>query len=101
MPGFSTDVPNPLSQEAATAKLKNFMGTVKEHYGDKISNLEESWEENKLNFSFTTFGFAISGVMEIEEEKVALQGTLPFAAMAFKGQIEETIRTELEKQLNA
>jgi len=101
MPGFSTEVPNPLGQEAATEKLKNFMGTVRSKYGDQISNLEEAWEGSTLNFSFTTYGFAISGVMDVQADKIGLQGTLPFAAMAFKGRIEETIRTELEKQLNA
>jgi len=101
MPAFSTEVPNPLGQEAATEKLKNFMETVRSKYGDQISNLEEAWEGSVLNFSFTTYGFGISGVMNVQDDKVALDGKLPFAAMAFKGRIEETIRTELSKQLNA
>jgi hypothetical protein len=35
----------------------------------------------------------------VEPNEVKLHGVLPFAAMMFKGKIEQTVREELEKLL--
>ena len=99
MPAFQTEVPHTLGQEQATARLKQFVDTIREHYKDQISQIDGAWQENKLNFSLTTFGFAISGDLTVEEEKALLEGQLPFAAVAFKGKIVEGFRSELEKAL--
>ena len=37
--------------------------------------------------------------MTVEPNQVVLQGSLPFAAMMFKGKIEQTVKEELEKAL--
>ena len=100
MPAFNTEVPNPLSKEDAVEKLKGFMSTVAEKFKDQISGMESEWNANVLNFAFTAMGFKISGVMTVEEDQVAIQGDLPFAAAMFRGKIESDISKELEKALN-
>ena len=99
MPGFRTEVPHSLGKEQATEKLKKFLEHVAERYKDQVSSIDGSWEDNKLNFSLTTFGLTIGGDLTVEEEVATLEGQLPFAAMAFKGKIEQGIRAELEKAL--
>ena len=99
MPGFSTEVPHSLGQEAATEKLKKFLEQVAERYKDQVSSIDGTWTENNLKFSLTTFGFTIGGDLTVEESTAKLQGQLPFAAMAFRGKIEQGIKAELEKAL--
>ena len=99
MPKTALTVPHGLGQDAAIERLKNFIPRIKHAFADKVSDLEESWEANVLSFSFKTFGMSIKGKMAVEEEKVDFNGELPFAAMMFKGKIEDSIRTELDKLL--
>lgn len=99
MPSFSTELTHKLGQEQAIERLKLFLDKVQEKYKDQVSNLEGEWTDHVLNFSFSTFGFSIKGTIEALEEAVKLEGSLPFAAIAFRGKIEQSIREQLEKVL--
>ena len=99
MPKFSTAVPNPLGKDTARSAVEGLLSRVTEKYGDQVSSLEQSWEGDTLSFSMTTYGFKITGNLVVEDEQVKIDGDLPFAAAMFKGKIEGSIRTELEKCL--
>ena len=101
MPSFNTEVPHQLGQETATERLKGFVDRVSERFKDQVSSVDGNWEANSLSFSLTTFGFTIDGKMDVEDDKVLLNGNLPFAAVAFRGKIEQSIASELEKALNS
>ena len=100
MPSFNTEVPHKLGQEQATERLKGFLDKVKEHYKDQVSKLEEEWAENILTFSMTTYGISIGGTLTVEDDRVVVDGTLPFVALPYKGRIQQSLTTELEKALS-
>lgn len=100
MPGFKIDVPHQLGQDEATQRLKGFFEKVRQKYQSQVTDLEETWTENELAYSFKTYGFAIKGTGTVEPATVLFQGDLPFAAIAFKGKIEQSIREELVKELS-
>ncbi len=100
MPSLAMSIPNPLGQQQAAERLKSFLGRLKERHQDKVSNLEETWpDDHHLNYSFTTYGFNIKGDLAIEPDAVKMNASLPFAAMMFKGKIEQAIRDELTRLL--
>jgi Putative polyhydroxyalkanoic acid system protein (PHA_gran_rgn) len=99
MPGFRTEVPHTLSKDDATEKLKAFLDKVRERYKDQVSSIDGAWNENILEFSLSTFGFKITGVLTVEDQIAVLEGQLPFAAVAFRGKIEQGIKAELVKAL--
>jgi hypothetical protein len=99
MPTVTITTPHSLGAEEATTRLKSFFAKLKERHADKVSNLEEAWNDNKLDYSFSTYGFNVKGDIAIEPDQVKVNGNLPFAAMMFKGKIEQTVRDELEKLL--
>ena len=99
MPSLTIATPHSLGAEEATARLKKMFEKLKERHGDKLSNLTEQWTDNKLDYSFSTYGFNIKGEMTVEPNEVKVNGQLPFAAMMFKGTIEQTVKDELEKLL--
>ena len=99
MPSLTISMPHSLSAEDATQRLKMFFDRLKERHQDKLSNLAEQWEGNRLDYSFSTYGFNIKGDLTVEPSEVKVTGALPFAAMMFKGKIEQTIREELAKVL--
>ncbi|REK12976.1 MAG: hypothetical protein DWQ37_10135 [Planctomycetota bacterium] len=99
MPSLSITVPHSLTADQATERLKALFEKLKAEHQDKMSNLEEKWDGNHLEYGFSTFGFNIKGDMNVEPNEVKVNGSLPFAAMMFKGKIEESVRQELEKVL--
>jgi hypothetical protein len=101
MPGFETEVPHELGQDAALVKLKGFLDQVKERFAKEISDVEGTWSDNVLSYELTTYGIKIDGTLTVEEDLVKMQGNLPFAAMIFKGKISDSIRAALEKAIAA
>ena len=99
MPKFSTSVPHPLGKDVARSAVEGLLARVTEKYGDQVSGLDQSWTDDTLDFTLTTYGFKITGTLVVEDSQVKLDGDLPFAAAMFKGKIESSIRTELEKAL--
>ena len=101
MPGFNTEVNHELGKDAAVEKLKGFLDQVKERYPKEISQINGAWEDNVLNYEFTTFGIKVDGTLTVEEGVVRMEGNLPFAAMMFKGKISNSIKVALEKAIAA
>ena len=99
MPGFSTEVPHNLGRAQAVEKLKGFADRVREKYKDQVSSMSGEWQDNLYNFAITTYGFTISGVLTVEETLARLEAKLPFAALAFKGKIEQSFASEIKKAL--
>jgi hypothetical protein len=99
MPSLTITAPHSLGTEEATNRLKRFFEKLKERHQDKMSNLEEQWNDNRLEYAFSTFGFNIKGDVQVEPNEVKVNGALPFAAMMFKGKIEQSVKEELEKLL--
>jgi hypothetical protein len=99
MPGFNTEVSHGLGKDAAVEKLKGFLDQVKARYPKEISQIEGTWDENVLNYAFTTFGIKVDGTLTVEDQVVRMEGNLPFAAMMFKGKISDSIKVALEKAI--
>lgn len=99
MPSFGVQLPHPLGKEAAIERLRNFATAIHDEHQDRVRNVEQRWEENHLIFSFSTSGMAISGRVIVEEALAKVEGQLPFAAVLFRGKIEQEIRVQLEKLL--
>jgi putative polyhydroxyalkanoate system protein len=99
MPKFNATVPHGLGKETARSALEGLLAKVTQKYGDQVTGLEQNWSEDTLIFAFTSYGFKIAGDLVVEDQQVRLQGDLPFAAAMFKGKIESSIQTEIEKAL--
>lgn len=99
MPSIKIIVPHAHGQQHASDLLQGFMTQMKAQYKDQVSDLQETWQENRLDYSFRTFGLTVRGAVEVHEQQVSLNADLPFAAMMFKGKIEQEIRSSLERVL--
>jgi hypothetical protein len=100
MSSFHTQVKHALGKEKATERLKTFLEQVAERYRDQVTHLDGGWNDNQLTFQLTTYGFNIAGSVTVEEEVVRLEGNLPLAALPFRGKIEQSIASELERELS-
>jgi len=99
MPGFQVEIPHQLGKEQAIERLRPFVEKIAEKYKEQVSKSEGSWVENVLTFALTTYGFNITGTLTVDDDKVHLKGQLPFAAIPFKGKIEHSFSSAIQKTL--
>jgi hypothetical protein len=99
MPSFSIEVPHTLDQSTAIAKLTGLIDALQTKYKDVASNVEGNWTDNVLAFSLKVMGFTITGKLTVQDKLATVQGQLPLAAAMFRGRIEESIKSELQKEL--
>lgn len=99
MPKFNVTVPHDLSEEEARQRLDHLLDAVRDKFQDQVSDLEQSWQDDKLHFGFKTYGIKLSGVASVTDNDLTVDGELPFSAMMFKGKIESGIREHLAKIL--
>ena len=92
MPKIELNIPHELSQTEALTRIQNFLSELKNEHTDQIKDLEESWNGNTGDFKFKISGFNVSGTLQVGEDNVNITGELPFAALLFRGQIENAIR---------
>lgn len=91
MPKMNVRVPHHLTQAEAASRIKNLIGELKQKFGDRIQNLQESWSGSGGTFSFETIGFKLSGTLSVGPSEVQIEGSLPFAALPFRGMVEQAI----------
>jgi putative polyhydroxyalkanoate system protein len=97
MPKFNVTVPHPLSQPDARERLNRFADVLGEKFKDQVSDLQQNWEGDTLNFSFKSYGIQLKGGVTVADKQLNVDGELPFTAMMFKGKIESAIKEQLEK----
>ena len=100
MPEFNTEVIHQLGQHEATERLKNLLNQVREQYKDFVTEVQGDWTHNVLTFSLKTYGFLIDGTLTVDDQSARLAGNLPFAALPFRGKIEQSIAEQLRRELN-
>ncbi len=88
-----------LGRDEAIERLQRFIELAKEQYGTHVSDLQEAWHEEGLDFSFRAMGFSTNGTLRVEASQVHLHSHLPLAALVFKGKIEESVRKQLARVL--
>lgn len=99
MPAFQVTVPHQLGQDAARARVDSFLETVQRDYAAHLTNVTGAWSGSELEFGFSASGLKVSGTLDVQEAAVVVAGPLPLAAAFFRGQIERTIREQLERLL--
>ncbi len=100
MPRFTSEVEHQLGQEEAVLRLRKLLDQVRQQYSDFVTELNGNWVDNVLTFSLKTYGFKIDGTLTVDDQLARLAGNLPFAALAFRGKIEQSIMTELRRELS-
>lgn len=99
MPKFSITQPHQLDRSTAIERVHKLLTRIREKYSEQVKDVHEQWNGDDLAFGFRTYGMNFKGKVVIQEDRVDVEGDLPFSAMMFKGKIESAIQRELEKLL--
>ena len=91
MAQLSIELPHTLGKEDVIQRVK----AECEKLRPSVTDLQDEWVDNILNFRFEAMGMKVSGSLEILDTLVRIRIDLPMAALMFKGMIEKRIRAEV------
>jgi hypothetical protein len=100
MPNIKFTVAHHLSVEEASHRLKTAISDLKTQFGDRIQNLQESWNDNEGRYNFEVMGFRVSGGILVRDQSVDFSGNVPVAALPFKRKIESAAREHITTLLS-
>jgi hypothetical protein len=84
-------IPHHLGREEATRRLK--AGLTRAAIGISVLHVdEERWEENRMFFRVRALGQAASGHIDIEDDHVRLEVTLPWLLQRFAEAVQAKIQ---------
>ena len=100
MAKFNVVVVHEIHREMVVTRLRGFSDRMREEVPVEVSEVEEIWDNHgNLQFSFKALGFKVSGSMVTCESKVTVIGNLPFAALPFRGAIENQIADKVREAI--
>ncbi len=101
MANLDIAIPHNLPKQEALTRIQGLLGQLRKEQAGTISHVNETWNGNEGDFSFSAKGFDISGKITVEEDKVSINGQLPFALSFFKGKISQVIREKAGELLSS
>ena len=94
MPGVKVNIDHNLEQQEALRRIQKIFDKLKGDFKDQISDVQENWNGNSADFSFKIMGLLMKGKLIVNAANVILDGSIPWAAVPFKGLIESKIKEE-------
>ncbi len=100
MAAFNISVVHQQNQASVSEKLRNFADVVLSDLPAGVTDVTQQWDrDGNLQFALKAMGMQLNGTMEVKSEQVVIVGTMPFAALPFRGAIESQIRERVAKAL--
>ena|SRR5688572_29483879 len=100
MAKLDIDIPHSLPPQEALTRIQGLLQQLQREQVGTVTDVSETWNGNEGQFSFSAKGFDLSGKIKVEENRVSINGQLPFALSFFKGKISEAIREKAGELLS-
>jgi hypothetical protein len=90
-----------LSKKDLYSRITNFIPSLIEKHSEMIANPKTYWNEDKseLDYSVKIMSFQTQGKVELKNDKIILEGSLPGGLFLFSGKIKKVITTHLDELL--
>jgi hypothetical protein len=87
-------IPHRLGKEEAIRRLKSGLGRMRTDFGHLLAVQEEIWTGDHLQFQVSALGQAAGGIIDVAEDHVRLEVTLPWLLAKLAEKIQPMIRKE-------
>lgn len=96
---FIVSIPHKLGKEEAVRRLKAGLGSVKNQYSQVVQVNEEIWSGDRLAFSITALKQNASGTIDVADNHVKLEVTLPWLLAGIAHGAQAMIRERANRML--
>lgn len=92
-------IPHKLGKEEATRRLKAGLGSVRTQYGQLLQVNEEIWSGDRLAFNVTALKQQASGTVDVADDHVRIEVTLPWVLAGLAHGAQAMIRSRATRML--
>src|SRR4029079_10055132 len=87
-------IPHRLGRQEAVRRLKNGLGRARKDFGDLMSIEQATLTGDRVAFRLRALGQAASGVIDVQEDHLRLEVSLPWLLAKLSEKLIPTIRKE-------
>ena len=87
-------IPHHLGREEAVRRIKSGLAAARSNYSALLNIREETWNGDSLVFNMSTLGQSAAGRIDIADDHVRLEVTLPWLLAKFAEKLTPAIRKE-------
>jgi hypothetical protein len=87
-------IPHRLGRQEAVRRLKNGLGRARTDFGHLMTIEEENWTGDRVAFRLRALGQAASGVIDVEDDYLRLEVSLPWLLAKLSEKLIPAIRKE-------
>src|SRR5438874_1092598 len=87
-------IPHRLGREEAARRIKSGLDHARAHYSAFLAIREETWSGDRLAFNVGALGQTAAGVIDIADDQVRLEVTLPWLLARIAQKLTPAIRKE-------
>jgi hypothetical protein len=91
---FVVSISHRLGKDEAVRRLKSGFGNVRTNYGHVIAIKDETWSGDCLRFHVSALGQAANGIVDVRDDHVRLEVTLPWLLAKLAEKLQPLIRKE-------
>ncbi len=100
MPNFKVLVSHESSRTEVVQRLKTYSIEMQDDVPVQVTEIEEVWDDSgNLVFAFKAMGLKFSGTVITCEQQITVKGSMPFAALPFRGAIENQVSQKIRQAL--
>lgn len=92
-------IPHKLGKEEATCRLKAGLGSVRTQYAQLLQVNEEIWSGDRLAFNVTAMKQQASGTVDVADDHVRIEVTLPWVLAGLAHGAQAMIRARATRML--
>lgn len=89
---FVVSIPHRLGKQEATDRLKRGLAHAAQQFGQIVQINEEVWSGNRLAFRVTALQQQAIGTIDVEDDQVRVEVTLPWLLARLASGIQDAIR---------
>ena len=87
-------IPHRLGRAEAVRRIKSGLGAARANYSAFLTFHEETWTDDRLAFHISALGQNAAGVIDVADDHVRLEVTLPWLLAKLAEKIAPEIRKE-------
>jgi hypothetical protein len=91
---LTVSIPHRLGRQEAVRRLKDGLGSARSSFGSLLMVEEETWSGDTVNFRVRALSQSAHGTIEVFEDNVRLEVTLPWLLAKFAEKLAPAIRKE-------
>jgi hypothetical protein len=84
-------IPHRLGKDEALARIKGGIGRAKDEFAHLIRIDNDAWEGDRLNFAASALGQHAHGAIEVYDNAVRLEVTLPWLLARFAQAVQRVV----------